>query len=272
MTTPSTNAPAPPNPELIIRKLDSTTTIFSAPFLRGPIPFGGRSTAITLKDGSLFLAASHALDPPTLDTLTSLGNGQVKHLVVLDVEHTMFTKQYLDAFPQAQLYLPAGAVPKFKKSGVLPADESKYFVFGTEKTTGEGGGEDPLSKATGGEMQSADFGKAFVNEDIAFFHAPTKTVIQADLLFNLPPSEQYSRTSSRSTLPLISAHLKPGTKTHQRFLWHALSKDKSEMSRQAKKVAGWDFDRMIPCHGDVIETAGKKAWVDTYKWFLDPEQ
>lgn len=29
-----------------------------------------------------------------------------------------------------------------------------------------------------------------VLQDIAFLHAPTKTLIQADLLFNLPPTEQ----------------------------------------------------------------------------------
>lgn len=29
-----------------------------------------------------------------------------------------------------------------------------------------------------------------VPQDIAFLHAPTKTLIQADLLFNLPPTEQ----------------------------------------------------------------------------------
>lgn len=29
------------------------------------------------------------------------------------------------------------------------------------------------------------------------------------------------------------------------------------MAKNAKIVSGWDFDRIIPCHGDVIETGGK---------------
>lgn len=29
------------------------------------------------------------------------------------------------------------------------------------------------------------------------------------------------------------------------------------MAVAAKKVSAWDFDRVIPCHGDVIETGGK---------------
>lgn len=63
------------------------------------------------------------------------------------------------------------------------------------------------------------------------------------------------------------------------------------MQRDAKTVAGWDFERIIPCHGvrlrylkminhyvyiyfsfatqDVIETNAKQAWRDAYKHFLD---
>ncbi|GAA6020472.1 hypothetical protein JCM10207_000014 [Rhodosporidiobolus poonsookiae] len=269
MTT--TNAPAPPNNELVIRKLDQHVTTFSVPFSRmGVMPFGGRSTAISLKDGSVFLAASHPLDPATLETITSLG--PVKHLVMLDSEHGMYTRDYHQAFPDAKLYLPPGGHSKWEKSGFLPADASKYFVYGGDATTGDVGAQgsrDPLAQATGGEMQSADFSKAFVNEDLAFYHAPSKTLVQADLLFNLPPTEQYSRTTSRSTLPGLSSAFKPGTKTHQRVLYHGLAKDKAEMTRMAKRVAGWDFDRIVPCHGDTIETGGKQAWLETYKLFLE---
>ena len=61
------------------------------------------------------------------------------------------------------------------------------------------------------------------------------------------------------------------------------------MKRDAKTVSGWDFERIIPCHGvrfskmlneplclflllvtqDVIETNAKQAWNDAYKYFLD---
>ncbi|CAE6370683.1 unnamed protein product [Rhizoctonia solani] len=43
----------------------------------------------------------------------------------------------------------------------------------------------------------------------------------------------------------------------------------SAMSRDAKTVAGWDFDRIIPCHGDVIESGGKAAWCEAFKWYLE---
>jgi hypothetical protein len=40
------------------------------------------------------------------------------------------------------------------------------------------------------------------------------------------------------------------------------------MSRDAKVVAAWDFDRIIPCHGDVVETGGKQVWLDAFQMYL----
>lgn len=256
----STNAPSPPNPELVIRKLDSQVTTFSVPFKRlGLVPFGGRSTAVRLESGNVFLAASHPLCPETLETISAMG--PVKHIVMLDAEHGMYTESYHKTFPEAKLYFPPGAVKKWKSKGLLSESSTNYFSYGE-------GRSDPFEVDTNGEIKSADFTKAHLNEDIAFYHAPTKTLIEADLLMSLPPTEQYSKTNQKSTVPFLSNLMKPGSGAHQKMLWHLVSKDKQEMSRAAKEVAAWDFDRLIPCHGDVIETGGKKAWLDTYAHFL----
>jgi hypothetical protein len=45
--------------------------------------------------------------------------------------------------------------------------------------------------------------------------------------------------------------------------------DKEAMKKDVKTVAGWDFERIIPCHGDVIEKDGNKAWREVFKWYLD---
>ena len=41
--------------------------------------------------------------------------------------------------------------------------------------------------------------------------------------------------------------------------------------RDARIVSGWDFDRLIPCHGEVVETGGKKLWNDAYAWYLEQD-
>ena len=40
------------------------------------------------------------------------------------------------------------------------------------------------------------------------------------------------------------------------------------MRRDAKRVAEWDIDCIIPCHGDVIESEGNRAWSECNEWFL----
>jgi hypothetical protein len=40
------------------------------------------------------------------------------------------------------------------------------------------------------------------------------------------------------------------------------------MSKSARIVADWDFDRIVPCHGDVIEHGARVAWRKVYRDFL----
>ncbi|EEB91971.1 hypothetical protein MPER_09587, partial [Moniliophthora perniciosa FA553] len=56
-------------------------------------------------------------------------------------------------------------------------------------------------------------------------------------------------------------NLTPYSWLHQKFSW-SMGEDKEAMKRDVKTVTGWDFERVIPCHGDVIEKDGKKAWTE----------
>jgi hypothetical protein len=198
-------------------------------------PLPRAQTAITLRDRSTWLLASHALDPNTLTTLTSLP-GPVKYIVSPDKEHTMYLSHYASAFPDAKLYVPSSVKEAWKVKGSGKEEMVKRVAF----TFGEGGG-DPFEGETQGEMKCADFGKAFVNEvsfggggawvkwregqhqgrradfrvwllrkDVAFFHEPTKTLIEADLLFNLPPTEQVSSGFSLRTKVGVHERRKEG--------------------------------------------------------------
>jgi hypothetical protein len=40
------------------------------------------------------------------------------------------------------------------------------------------------------------------------------------------------------------------------------------MRRDAQRVAQWDIERIIPCHGDVLHRGGNEAWTSTYEWYL----
>jgi hypothetical protein len=51
-------------------------------------------------------------------------------------------------------------------------------------------------------------------------------------------------------------------------MYYIASVDYSLVRRDAKRVAEWDIERIIPCHGDVLEEGGEEAWASTYEWFL----
>jgi len=214
------------------------------------MPFGGRSTAIKLENGDVWLVASTPLSPETKTTLNAMG--PVKYIVSPDVEHHFFLAEYKKAYPEAKVI---GVEPLVaKKKGVLKIDGAY--------------GKDPEGTTYGFESEiTALYFAGFQNKDVVFLHHPTRTLITADLIFNLPGKEAYSKSKSSSKVPIFGS-FEPFGKIHKHFLW-GTGTDKVAMARDATTVAGWDFDRIIMCHGDVIETGGNKAWREAYTWYID---
>jgi len=76
--------------------------------------------------------------------------------------------------------------------------------------------------------------------------------------------------------------MRPGGSVNRRLTWYAFAKGREYIhflswlifrftKRDARIVSGWDFDRLIPCHGEVVETGGKKMWNDQYAWYLEQD-
>jgi len=106
-------------------------------------------------------------------------------------------------------------------------------------------------------------------------HKPDKTLIEADMMFNLPAHEQYSRSGESATGGLwtrmfIAMQNTTGPATWQkRFLWYVASMgDRQGFAQSVKRINGWDFDRIVPCHGDVIETGAKGIF--QVSWIISP--
>lgn len=116
---------------------------------------------------------------------------------------------------------------------------------------------------------------AHPNKELVFYYKPDKTLIEADLLFNLPATEQYSKTSESSDTGVMSK-LFSGLQTTQgtaiwqkRMLWYLFSKaDRPGYNASIQRMNNWDFTRIIPCHGDVIEQGGKEIFQKVFSWHL----
>jgi len=116
---------------------------------------------------------------------------------------------------------------------------------------------------------------AHQNKELVFNHKPSKTLIEADLMFNLPANEQMSKTDISPTAGILTQLFvgmmsTKGTATWQkRFLWYGASAaDRTSFNRSVEKIDSWDFNRIIPCHGDVIENDGKAVFKKVFEWHL----
>lgn len=185
-----------------------------------------------------------------------------------DIEHHLHISAWKAAFPRAQIIAPDGLREKRAQSnpkGDIPFD---FIISRNAPTT--------LPEDFAREFQCELF-DAHANKEIAFLYQPERTLIQADLIFNLPALEAHGEAANTGVLTkLINKYVgsAQGTaKGQQRFLWWAAgAKDRASFARSAKVVNGWDFERIIPCHGEVIETGGKGVFQKLFKWYLDYKQ
>ncbi len=116
------------------------------------------------------------------------------------------------------------------------------------------------------------------NKELVFYHKPDKTLIEADMMFNLPAYEQYSKSGESPETGFLTKLFNGLQRTsgsavwQKRFLWYVASKDKVSFAESARRIAGWDFERIIPCHGDVIESGGKGVFRKVFEWHLNGQK
>ena len=289
----------PKNPEevMVIRDVVPGITTFSVPFLRfGRIKIGGRGTvgmpltlspnsfealvcsflricqntnrhAVKLTSGSLAVFSPVALTPTVQSKLQSIG-GPVSYLVAPDIEHHIFLSPWSEAFPKAQIIGPEGLAEKREKD---PSVTNVPFTTIFTKANKE-------SIRVSQEFD-ADFEYEFVdshpNKELVFFHKPSKTLIEADLMFNLPATEQYSKTGINPTTGIATRlfgalqHTKDTAIAQKRVLWYGVSKsDREGFNKSMQKINSWGFENLIPCHGESIVGDGKGIFEKVFEWHL----
>ncbi|KAK3675791.1 hypothetical protein LTR78_004432 [Recurvomyces mirabilis] len=265
--------PSDPEKVTITRNLAPTIKIFSAPFLRvGRIKVGGRGTIVQLASGNLAVFSPVALTDAVKSEVASFGNGQIKYITALDKEHHIFLEPWHKAFPDAVVIGPEPLLESRAKQGYSNFTKDVWRVF---PINAEGKAAFTISEEFDREFEY-EYVSAHANHELVFHHKPTRTLIEADLMFNLPATEQFSRTGVSATSGILTRIVNAINTTHgsaiwqKRLLWYALSaSDRTGFNRSMGKIAGWDFDRIVPCHGDVIEKGGKWVFEKVFSWHLE---
>lgn len=239
-----------------IRALNPEITIFSGPFNRfGLFKIGGRATAIKLQNSDVVIVSALKSCQKIQDTLSALGT--VKYLVAPDVEHHLNLEEYAKLYPSAKIIGVEGLPEKHPSLKF-------HKVFGDAKY-------DNVEIGWESEIDSCYF-PGHANKELALLHKPTKTLIEADLVFNLPGLEQYHGSSSSAGIAgMLSPfkYLSIHSKAHKTMTWNALAKDKKSFKASLTQVKAWDFTTIIPCHGEVIEGNAKALWDAHFLQFFE---
>jgi len=224
---------------------------------------------VRLSTGALAVFSPVSLTQEVRERVDSLG-GNVKYIAAPDLQHHLHISAWKKAYPQAQILAPEGLWEKRHTNPEFKGEEPFQHVF-------KKGATNMISEEFDAEFET-EYVHGHGSRELIFLHRPSRTVIEADMLFNLPATEQYSKAPEGNPMNLLTKMVLPmlsiGSPAigQRRFTWYILSQqDRSAFTESVKRVNQWDFDRIIPCHGDVIETGAKGVWQDVMAWFLQEE-
>lgn len=199
--------------------------------------------------------------------------GDVKYIVAPDIEHHIFISEWATAYPGAKLIGPEG-LPE-KRAKAAPSDPK----IGTEEFAVVFHAPDKLTQKVDEEFDrdfAYEYVDAHANKELVFFYKPDRVLVEADLMFNLPAHEQYSRTPESENKPGLPARLFIGmnstegeAKGMKRFLWYVLSaRDRAGFNESIARIDTWDFVTLVPCHGETIVGTAKDTFRKVFEWHL----
>lgn len=265
--------PANPSSVTVIRNLTPNIITLSAPFARfGRFKVGSRATIVRLSNSTLAVFSPTALTADAHAAVSSL-NAPVAYLIAPDYEHHIHLSAWKAAFPSAHVVGVEGLPAKRAADPeVTDIEFHSVFVPPAAQTEPPALIADPAFT----HDFEVEYVHAHANKELVFYFKPDRTLIEADLLFNLPPTEQYSRVPEKERkLTLLDRLFASFQNTsgealwQRRFLWYvASSKDREAFGASVRRIDKWDFERVVPCHGDVIEHDAKGVFRRVMAWYL----
>ncbi|KAF5245925.1 hypothetical protein FAUST_1512 [Fusarium austroamericanum] len=249
----------------VIRQVSAEITTISIPFVQfGVLKTGGRTTIVRLRSGALVVISPVSLTEFCHKVIASLG-GNVTYIVAPNLEHYLHIGSWKAEFPDSRLIVPQGLPEKWRTKPTLGELHFDVVVAGSESISAEFDQE-----------FSIEYTGAMASHEIVLLHKPTSTLIEADLLFNIPATEQFSKTSISAMSGFLNSLIatrvfSTGLSSiwQKRLGWYVLgASDRSGFGDSVRHIYEWDFDRCIPCHGDVIETGAKEVFKEIFDWYL----
>jgi hypothetical protein len=207
---------------------------------------GRRMAVVRLRSGDLLI---HSPAPLSHDLRKALDRlGAVRFIVAASILHGHRDMgRYADAYPLAELCAVAGLErrrPDLRFDRWLsPAPEPEWA--------------DDLDQML---LDGQRLGRRDLNE-FEFMHRKTRTLITGDLVFNIGP-EWPLRTRLLAWGPAMRTRLGPTV------AFRLGIRDREAARKSVTRMLEWDFDRILPGHGEIIESGGKAALTRDLAWLL----
>lgn len=199
-------------------------------------------SVIQLSSGGLFIQSPSELTDELESALNELG--EVRFVAPTSKLHGhLYMEQYREVYPSAELLAAPGL------DGRRPD-----LVFDQLL------GDIPDPRWATDIDQIAILGNRWLTE-IAFFHRPSRTVILGDFGYHIGES---SPLKTRVMARIAGVYKQVGCTVDYRL---AINNNET-FRRSIQDVLAWDFDRVIPGHGEIIEADGKQAVLDGFDWLL----
>ncbi len=223
----------------MLEPLSDDLFVQEVPFRATGLSLGGRMTVVRLPEGGLWVHSPIRLEEEVRQAVDALG--PVRFLVAPNVMHHLALGDWAAAYPSARVLAPAGLR---KKRPELRIDVELSDVLDV------------------GQMPTIDHMRTHGIprlEEFVFLHRPSRSLLLTDLAFNIHHSPSWM---TRSYLKLCGAwqRLAPTV------VIKLLLRDRSAFRSSVDRMLCWDFDRVVPCHGQVLEHGGKEALREAFSW------
>jgi Domain of unknown function (DUF4336) len=213
------------------------------PIRFGGIPLWHRMTVIRLPNGGLVVHSPTRLDIASQEEFQKLG--PIVAIIAPSWWHDLYLREYLSAYPDARLY---GAPTLVRWNRSLPFAE----VLG-----------DLAPSLWRDEIDQVHVqGIGLFLDEIVFYHRRSRSLIVADLLFNLSEKDAWI---TRTMGSLVIGPF-PGCRFAR--LYRPAVTDRRRMRTAVERILDWDFDQIIVGHGAVVENRGKEVFRTAFRWLL----
>jgi hypothetical protein len=200
-------------------------------WLGGLVPIPVRTTVIRLGDGSLILHSPGPLGPERRAELDALG--RVSFLVI-PWAHGRYAAEAAHAYPAASLV----AAP-------APSSRRRALAF-------QGSIDDRAPDAWGGQVET-HLVRGFRLNEVVLFHRASRSLVIADLCFHV------QRSASRATRAFCRANGVWRRFGPSRLIRLLAVSDRAAFRSSLETICAWDFERIVPGHGDVLQQGGPAA-------------